>query len=83
MKKSIVSLVTGYPVFTGNRPEVWDAARHCEGAYGQTVCYGGDFAVIVADDYGVIGVFTTPAAMFSALAAARTENALIRAGLAR
>lgn len=83
MKKSFVSMFTGFPVFTGNRPEVWDAARHSEGAYGQTVCYGGDFAVIVADDYGVIGVFTTRAALFDALAAARNENALIRAGLAR
>ena len=82
MRKSVISMFTKFPVFTGNIAAVWDAARRSEDAAGQYVCYGGGFALVVANSYGVIGVFTTPAALFDAIAAAKTENALIRAGLA-
>lgn len=82
MKKSMFSLFERFPIFTGNIAAVWEAARNSEDAAGQTVIYGGGFALVVADGHGVMGVFTTPAAIFSAIEAARTEDALVRAGLA-
>ncbi len=81
MKKTMISVFTGFPVFVGTSEEVIAAANRSE-AGGQVVGFGGSFALVIAVNFGVIGVFTTRKGLFDALSAARAEQERIRQGAA-
>ena len=82
MRENIMSMFCRFSVFTGSAAEVEAAARRSEDAAGQTVIYGGGFALVVANGYGVLGVYATPGSLHNAIEAAWNENDLIRRGLA-
>lgn len=83
MRENIMSMFCRFSVFTGSAAEVEAAARRSEDANGQIVIRGGGFALVVADGHGVMGVYSTPGSLYNAIEAARMEDALVRAGLAR
>lgn len=67
-----------FVTFIGNKDEVLAAGRRSADAAGQSVIFGDNYAVVVAEEHGVSAVYTTLGGLVDALSDARDADDAVR-----